>query len=129
MLKTIITSIVLLFTTNTFAWLDICNYSTENNISVAIAYAEGNTWVSEGWWNIDQGQCKTVIGGTLKNVYYYYYAYGSHGGEWSGNYSFCTINNEFTLYNAGNACSNGQWQNFREINTKDYDDFTQKLTD
>jgi uncharacterized membrane protein len=119
--------VVLCFTSNAFSWLDICNNSTADNACVTVAYRKGNSWFSEGWWCINQGKCATVVGGRLSNQYYYLYAHGS-GSAWSGNHTFCTMENAFTLYNA-KSCDQGMSRGFFEINTRDSENHTHRLTD
>jgi len=60
-----------------FASFRVCNDSGEK-ISVALAYfgSDADGWTSEGWWNLDDGECATPIGGDLDNRYYYLYANG-----------------------------------------------------
>ncbi|MBV8263835.1 MAG: DUF1036 domain-containing protein, partial [Candidatus Eremiobacteraeota bacterium] len=42
--------------------LQVCNESGEH-ISIAVAYydAGNDSMVSEGWWNMDSGDCRTPI--------------------------------------------------------------------
>lgn len=54
------------------ASLKICN-PHDSERSVAIGHRDGPDWVSEGWWNIDPGDCATVLGGDLKRRYYHYF--------------------------------------------------------
>ena len=41
------------------AELKICN-GTDARHSVAVGYKDGANWVSEGWWNIDPGDCARI---------------------------------------------------------------------
>ena len=43
------------------AGLDFCNKADVRH-SFAVAWKDGDDWRVEGWWNIDPGACKTVIG-------------------------------------------------------------------
>lgn len=111
--------------------LEICN-KTGYLTSVAIGYAgEDDTWVSEGWWNIEGGDCATVISGDLALRYYYLYAeHDEIGGSWSDEYYFCTSDNKFTILGDTNCEQRGyQTTGFLEIDTEDYFDFTFSLTD
>src|ERR1700687_3736661 len=76
----------------------ICNNSGEH-VAVAIAYhdKDASNWISRGWWNLADGECKTPLAGNLKNKYYYLYGDGdSH--YWHGETSFCVDNKSaFTL--------------------------------
>ncbi|MEM7440525.1 MAG: DUF1036 domain-containing protein [Pseudomonadota bacterium] len=95
----------------------VCN-ETELRQSVAIAYKDGETWVSEGWWNIEPGGCKTLLAGDLQNRYYYYRAMVA-GGTFPGeDFWFCTATSAFTI--RGNADCPGRGyaaEVFSEIDT------------
>lgn len=102
----------------------ICNSSGEK-VSVAIAYhdADSGNWVSRGWWNLDDGECKTPLGGNLKNKYYYLYGDGDQH-VWKGSNSFCVDNQDaFTLNEADTTC-NYDFENFFEIDTGDASTYT-----
>jgi uncharacterized membrane protein len=110
----------------------VCNgYNEHINTAVAYYSKEYDYFISEGWWGLDPGQCKTAIGGDLKDRYIYVYAINNEDSwEWSGNdnnggaYSMCVNPNDpFTLYNAQNKCS-FQYKKFREVDTGDYASFT-----
>jgi len=106
------------------ASFQICNESGEH-ISVAIAYhnADAGNWLSRGWWNLDNGECKTPVGGDLKNQYYYLYADGDQH-YWSGSHSFCVDdNNAFDLNDADNVCSYVT-KDFFEVDTGDAVSYT-----
>lgn len=97
-----------------YAWLKICNkYSEEMN--VAFGYLEipdnrnrssssgYNTWVAEGWYNIEPGECAQVYAHELwrRNINYYYYAKTSGGAVWGAQQGegaeFCVSSRKFTL--------------------------------
>ena len=44
--------------------LRMCN-NTNNRVSVAIGYTDGQNWVSEGWWNLKSLDCVTLLRGAL----------------------------------------------------------------
>ena len=112
------------------AWLKICNYSTEPRVYVTLAYYSSNSWLSRGWWTVENGNCATVVGGgRLANRYYYFRAEGQNGVVWGQGSSFCTLPSRFTLYNASQRCTNGTFKQFSRIDTGDYDNFTYKLWD
>lgn len=90
---------------NCKAGMEFCNRTTET-ISIAIGYKSGSDWVSEGWWNIYPGECKTVKSGYLPNSYYYYRATSSSG-SWEDDYYFCTQSQAFTIYGDDNCSSRG----------------------
>jgi len=110
--------------TPALASFKICNSSGEH-IAVAIAYhdADAGNWVSRGWWNLDDGECKTPIGGDLKDKYYYVYGDGdSH--VWKGEHQFCVDNNnKFTLNESDTTCDY-DYEGFFEIDTGDAATYT-----
>lgn len=76
--------------------LKFCN-ETRHVQAVSVGYEGDNDWVSEGWWNIDPGECKMTLRGPLKKRYYYYRA-EVNAGEFDGqNYYFCTSPQEYTI--------------------------------
>ena len=84
----------------------VCNDSGEK-ISVAIAYfgSDSEGWTSEGWWNLDDGECATPVTGDLDNRYYYLFADGEKH-KWSGDYSNCVDpDHSFTLKHADSDCN------------------------
>lgn len=102
----------------------ICNNSGEK-VSVAIAYhdADAGNWVSRGWWNIDNGECKTPLTGDLRNKYYYLYGDGDQH-TWKGSNSFCVDNKDaFTLAEADTSCDY-DYENFFEVDTGDATGYT-----
>lgn len=110
------------------AWLRVCNRSSETAY-VAVAYLDTNDnrdaefdngWVSEGWWAIVPDACAQVYPHELwrRNRYYYVYAKGKNGGEWSGRNSFCVTNGAaFTNRGANADCDgrNQEWKRFDQI--------------
>ncbi|NQW10399.1 MAG: DUF1036 domain-containing protein [Alphaproteobacteria bacterium] len=115
---------------------NICN-KTGYPVQVAIGYAKGKVWWSEGWWEIDPGgECLAVVSGDLANKYYYYYA--AHlevGGEWSGDYNFCVSDNAFTIKNRSSGdslnCEGRSYdtEGFIEVDTKESRSWTTNLVD
>ena len=87
------------FSAPAHAWFKVCNKSTET-VLVAFAYPESGGWTSHGWWSLTSGQCTTTYDAELKNKFYYVYAVGDSGGNWSGNNRFCTIKQPFTIGNS-----------------------------
>jgi uncharacterized membrane protein len=97
--------------------LKVCN-KTRYTQGISIGYKEGSRWVSEGWWNINRGKCATVVGGDLKQRYYYYRA-EVDGGPFNGSgYYFCTSSREYTIHGDTNCRGRGyDREDFREIDT------------
>jgi len=103
---------------------EVCNQSGEH-ISVAIAYhdKDAGNWVARGWWNLDDGECKTPVGGDLSDRYYYLYADGDQH-TWTGSNQFCVDNEHaFTLNEADTTCDYSM-VNFFEVDTGELDSYT-----
>ena len=105
----------------------VCNeYKEHINSAVAYYSKQYDYFISEGWWGLDPGQCKTAIGGDLKVRYVYVYAVNNDDSwEWAGSssnggsYSMCVNPDDpFTLYNAQNKCP-FTYKKFREVDTGD----------
>jgi len=108
----------------------LCNNAT-SRVSVALAYTDGQTWVTEGWWNLKQGACETLLRGPLAAQYYYVYAMDERGGEWKGKAYMCTRDREFRIEGRDNCLVRGfDRTGFFEIDTgKDAKNWTVQLTD
>lgn len=105
------------FTAPAVAGLEICNETTATR-SIAIAYSEKKQWTSEGWWVVKPGECKTVVGGDLKQRYYYYHASARDITFEGENYFFCATPKSFTIVGEENCKERGyQRRNFRKIDT------------
>src|SRR5215472_5568561 len=120
----------------------VCNGTTQGTLWVADAV----TWTnhgdsygqSQGWWGIDQGDCKTLITNDISSysIYIYAYAQDDTSSLWSGakrsesNY-FCVSNEKFLFKgdDMDTPCSNGSSRNFRYVDTSTYGDYTYRLTD
>ena len=99
------------------AGLEICNH-TDVHRSVAIGYAQDDDWVSEGWWNLDPGQCAIAVEGDLSQRYYYYRAEAEDGDFPGDDYTFCTKPGAFTITGDENCEDRGYvTEDFREIDT------------
>lgn len=78
------------------AGFEVCNDS-EARQSIAIGYKSGDTWVSEGWWIVEPGDCSEPVKGDLKNRYYYLRAQAK-GWEFDDErIPFCTQTKAFTI--------------------------------
>jgi uncharacterized membrane protein len=110
--------------------LRMCN-NTSNRVSVALAYTDGQSWVSEGWWNLKSLDCATLLRGALAAQYYYVYAMDERGGEWKGKAYMCTRDREFRIEGRDNCLVRGfDRTGFFEIDTgKDAKNWTVQLTD
>jgi uncharacterized membrane protein len=108
----------------------ICNNSS-GRVSVAIAYTDGQAWISEGWWNLKSTNCEVLLRGTLAAQFYYVYAMDERGGEWKGKAFMCTRDREFRIESRENCLVRGYDRTgFLEIDTgKDAKNWTVQLTD
>lgn len=108
----------------------LCNNAT-SRVSVSVAYTDGQTWVTEGWWNMKTGSCETLLRGSLAAEFYYVYAMDERGGEWKGNALMCTRDREFRIEGRDNCLVRGYDRTgFFEIDTgKDAKNWTVQLTD
>ncbi|MDJ0820395.1 MAG: DUF1036 domain-containing protein [Paracoccaceae bacterium] len=111
------------------AQLDICN-GTELRQSVSIGYeAPEGGWVSEGWWILEPGDCKTVMRRELARRYFYYRA-TVNGGGFDGPFSFCTQPEPYTIKGDADCEARGyRTERFRKIDTNNADPFTLTLVD
>ena len=110
--------------------LRVCNNSA-NRVSVALAYTDGQGWVSEGWWNLKSLDCATLLRGALAAEYYYVYAMDERGGEWKGKAFMCTSDREFKIVGRQDCFVRGYDRTgFFEVDTgKDAKNWTVQLTD
>ena len=110
--------------------LRMCN-NTSSRVSVALAYTDGQQWVSEGWWNLKSLDCATLIRGGLAAEYYYVYAMDERGGEWKGKAFMCTSDREFKIQGRQDCFVRGYDRTgFFEVDTgKDAKNWTVQLTD
>jgi len=106
------------------AGLELCN-GTNVRHSVAIGYKSGETWVSEGWWNIEPGACATPVGGELKLRFYYFRAEAAGHAFVDEDYAFCTQSAAFTIEGDETCAARGYEQKmFRQIDTGEARHFT-----
>ncbi|WP_292019494.1 DUF1036 domain-containing protein [Maritimibacter sp. UBA3975] len=78
------------------AELEFCN-STDDVASVAIGYKGPQGWTSEGWWNVDPGDCTVAIRGDLPLTHYYYRVVSPSWTFDHERYMFCTSQRVFTI--------------------------------
>ncbi len=113
-----------------YADLRLCN-KTNNRIGVAIGYKIDDRWKTEGWWNIDESSCETLLAGALASRYYYVYAADyDQGGEWAGRAFMCTRDKEFTIDGVSDCLARGfQKTGFFEVDTGTQASWTVQLTE
>ncbi|MBM3607959.1 MAG: DUF1036 domain-containing protein [Alphaproteobacteria bacterium] len=109
--------------------LRLCNDAT-TRVSVSLAYTDGKSWITEGWWNLKPGACETLLRGQLAAQFYYVYAMDERGGEWKGKAFMCTRDREFRIVGRENCLVRGYDRTgFFEIDTgKDAKNWTVQLT-
>ena len=108
----------------------LCN-NASSRVSLAISYTDGQTWVTEGWWNLKSGTCETLLRGPLMAQYYYVYAMDERGGEWKGKAFMCTRDREFRIDGREDCFARGfDRTGFFEVDTgRDAKSWTVQLTD
>ena len=108
----------------------LCN-QTANRVSIALAYTDGQQWVSEGWWNLKPSDCDSLVSGPLAAQFYYVYAMDERGGEWKGKAFMCTSDREFKIQGRQDCFVRGfDRTGFFEVDTgKDAKSWTVQLTE
>lgn len=110
--------------------LRLCN-NAGDRVSVALAYTNGQRWVTEGWWNLKRNGCEILMNGPLAAEFYYVYAMDERGGEWKGKAYMCTRDREFRIVGRQNCLVRGYDRTgFFEVDTgKNARNWTVQLTD
>ena len=108
----------------------LCNRSS-SRVGIALGYKDGNSWATEGWWNIGANSCETLLRGDLVARYYYVYAIDYDlGGEWSGKAYMCTREKEFTIRGIADCLARGYDRTgFFEVDTQEQKSWTVQLTE
>lgn len=99
--------------------LGFCNRSQQGKVYVAIAYRADKQWKTQGWLDLEEGECDTIAPGTLTNRYYYYLAEADNGHAWKGTHKFCVSSTSFVFNDANKDCQGAEvrWAGFRELDT------------
>ena len=117
--------------TPTKSGLEFCNRGSQGRSIVAVAYPDSSGgWITEGWLELNEGECRTGISKDLSNRYYYYFAVTEKDYKWKGDRQFCVSTVKFTFAKADQQCkgANSRWENFRELDTgKDTASYTLNL--
>ncbi|MCU0830951.1 MAG: DUF1036 domain-containing protein [Rhizobiaceae bacterium] len=110
--------------------LRICN-DTDVLAGVAIGYRAESGWITEGWWHVEAGACKTLIEGALQSRYYYLYAEDAQrGGRWTGAVNMCIAEREFKIVGFEDCFARGfQVAGFQEHDTGNQSSWMIQLTD
>ncbi|MEP9354120.1 DUF1036 domain-containing protein [Xanthobacter sp. KR7-65] len=108
----------------------LCN-RTQSRIGVALGYKDGESWSTEGWWNVAANSCETLMRGELMSRFYYLYAVDyDQGGEWAGKAYMCTREKEFTIKGAEDCLARGfDRTGFFEVDTREQKAWTVQLTE
>lgn len=100
-----------------------CN-RTQHPIEAAFGYREQVAWISEGWWQIQPGQCARVFNRPLTQRFYFYFARVLESPSassqppmtWAGKYIFCVDNKAFRVEGDGQCAVRGyQEKGFQEV--------------
>ncbi len=99
------------------AELRVCNDSGVKR-SLAIGYSDNGVWTSEGWWNIEAGDCAVPIPGPLRQRYIYWRA-TTAGEEFAHeNFLFCVTPDPFTIVGDTDCTARGYDEaGFRVVDT------------
>lgn len=101
-------------------------------IEAAFGHRDEATWISEGWWQIQPGQCSRVYHKPLSQRFYFYYARAlddsSQGDKepmvWAGKYAFCVDAKAFRVEGDNCEAQHYQTKGFQEVDVglrqKDY---------
>ena len=118
----------LFLSTQAQAGLTFCNKADVAH-SFAVAFKDGDGFLSKGWWNIDPGECKIVVSGDLKQRYYYFRANATGRDFTGGKYAFCTVTKAFDIIGDENCKARGYDKTlFKKLDTgKTAKDFTLNL--
>jgi uncharacterized membrane protein len=110
--------------------LRVCN-DTDVLAGVAIGYRAETGWITEGWWHVESGACKTLIEGPLQSRYYYLYAEDAQrGGRWTGPVNMCIAEKEFKIVGFEDCFARGfQLAGFQEHDTGNQSSWMIQLTD
>ena len=100
-----------------------CN-ETKSVIEAAFGHRDEGEWTSEGWWQIQPGQCARVYNKPLSQRFYFYYARAltipAKNGQgvmtWSGKYAFCTDGKAFRVTGDSRCEERGyKMQGFQDV--------------
>jgi uncharacterized membrane protein len=139
-------AMAVVFTGPASATLQVCNRTAFPTIFVALGYedpTQGGT--ASGWWQVQRGQCTTLVEGDLEDQYYYIYAQSGsestdrtwESGESGPGADYCISNNAFTLRtkeyekdgNIDCEAAGHATKGFIEVDTGDDADFTYNFQD
>jgi uncharacterized membrane protein len=86
-----------------FADLTLCNKS-DAKLHISVGYKKGDDgWISQGWWNLEASQCRTIVQG-MPARFYYIFAFDERGRSWDADPQqpggwFCISPEKYALRN------------------------------
>jgi len=106
----------------------VCN-QTASAVELALAYQQGDVWISEGWWSAGAGGCATLVEGNLHNQFFYVRG-ESESKNWEEDFSFCYRDAAFTIQGDEDCSARGYKSGgFMEVDVGNSEDFTLELTE
>jgi len=109
-----------------------CN-QTKTALEAAFGSRDDGIWLSEGWWQIQPGQCARVMNKPLVQRFYFYFARAltlpskdsKEPKVWGGRFAFCTDNKAFRIEGDSQCEQRGfKRQGFQDVDVgsqqKDY---------
>lgn len=108
----------------------VCN-KTKYLLNIAVGYAAGQDFATEGWWSVTPNSCATPIKTLLADRYLYLYASDVDAVDvLKGAVSMCVNRVKFKIFGVADCWRRGlQAVNFSEIDTLNSPDWTVFLTD
>ena len=101
-----------------------CN-DTDAVVSVAMGYKGARDWTSEGWWNIEAGDCKSITVGDGPKTHYYYRVESREIDFDHPDFMFCTSDAEFTIVGDTDCEARGyDREGFEEVAMEGQDTYT-----
>jgi len=98
------------------AGLEVCNQTSVTRW-LAVGYLD-QEWTSEGWWELAPGDCAVPIKGDLTQQFYYYRAHDQEEEFVGEGYTFCTVDDPFTIVGDQDCEGRGyETMDFREVDT------------
>lgn len=108
----------------------VCN-TTKALANLAVGFAEGEGFMTQGWWTVAPGDCATPLHGKLQSRFLYIYAIGVDQRElFPGSVTLCVDRLKFRTAGVADCWRRGLTSvAFAEIDTGDSADWTTFLTD
>lgn len=120
--------VLFLLSSPVHAELKFCNIAPLT-IQTAVGEYVAGKWQSEGWWILNSGECKNVVGGDLSQRNYYAFGETSGGrrkwaGDGSSNDRYFCIRYGSTFTSEKDKCPASEFRKFALIDTGDAKSFT-----